>query len=211
MVCACAQTCDYIYLILCTKMYGGRHIWCIVSGSIYGETILKIRFKTLINVLKRSAVTVYICNWLIDWLFTVLRPVQEYFNYMDWIHHCQWRAAKFRPMLGAQWLWAEKDLYCATPAVTRDPLFCFIQRTIFVIEIIYMFILMCWFYANLKVFRLVCVRINVDQDSDFNAILLLRNHSRFIYIYTITLFVWNLIIFKPWFLKDLVPLRIMIH
>jgi hypothetical protein len=30
-------------------------------------------------------------------------------------HHCRWRAAKFRPMLGAQGLWAGRDLYRATP------------------------------------------------------------------------------------------------
>jgi hypothetical protein len=35
-------------------------------------------------------------------------------------HHCRWRAAKFRPMLGAQGLWAGRDRYRATPAVTRD-------------------------------------------------------------------------------------------
>jgi hypothetical protein len=35
-------------------------------------------------------------------------------------HHCRWRAAKFRPMLVAQGLWAGRDLYRAIPAVTRD-------------------------------------------------------------------------------------------
>jgi hypothetical protein len=35
-------------------------------------------------------------------------------------HHCRWRAAKSSPMLGAQGLWAGRDLYRATPAVTRD-------------------------------------------------------------------------------------------
>jgi hypothetical protein len=35
-------------------------------------------------------------------------------------HHCRWRAAKFWPMLGAQSLWAGRDLYRASPAVTRD-------------------------------------------------------------------------------------------
>jgi hypothetical protein len=37
-------------------------------------------------------------------------------------HHCRWRATKFRPtcMLGAQGLWARRDLYRATPTVTRD-------------------------------------------------------------------------------------------
>jgi hypothetical protein len=35
-------------------------------------------------------------------------------------HHFQWSAAKIRPMLGAQGLWAGRDLYRATPAVIRD-------------------------------------------------------------------------------------------
>jgi hypothetical protein len=35
-------------------------------------------------------------------------------------HHCRWRATKFRPLLGAQGLGAGRDLYRATPAVTRD-------------------------------------------------------------------------------------------
>jgi hypothetical protein len=34
-------------------------------------------------------------------------------------HHCRWRAAKCRPMLSAQGLWAGRDLYRATPTVTR--------------------------------------------------------------------------------------------
>jgi hypothetical protein len=34
-------------------------------------------------------------------------------------HHCRWRATKFKPMLGAQGLWAGRYLYLATPAVTR--------------------------------------------------------------------------------------------
>jgi hypothetical protein len=34
-------------------------------------------------------------------------------------HHYWWRAAKFRPMLDAQGLWAGRDLYRARPAVTR--------------------------------------------------------------------------------------------
>jgi hypothetical protein len=46
-------------------------------------------------------------------------------------HHCRWGAAKFRPMLSAQGLWAgSRDFYCATPAVTRDLCFFgFIGRT----------------------------------------------------------------------------------
>jgi hypothetical protein len=34
-------------------------------------------------------------------------------------HHYRWRASKFRPMLGAQGLWSGRDLYRATPDVTR--------------------------------------------------------------------------------------------
>jgi hypothetical protein len=45
-------------------------------------------------------------------------------------HHCRWRAAKFRPLLGSQGLWAGGDLYRATPAVTRSPGFSgLIRRT----------------------------------------------------------------------------------
>ena len=48
-------------------------------------------------------------DWLIDyWLFNILLR-----------HHYRWRAAKFRPMLGAQGLWSGRDLYPATPAATR--------------------------------------------------------------------------------------------
>jgi hypothetical protein len=39
-------------------------------------------------------------------------------------HHCRWRAAKFRPKLCAQGLWAGRDLYRVTPAVTQGLGFC---------------------------------------------------------------------------------------
>jgi hypothetical protein len=42
------------------------------------------------------------------------------FSYIWRLHNCRWRATKFRPMLGAQGLWAGVDLYRVTPAVTRD-------------------------------------------------------------------------------------------
>ena len=59
--------------------------------------------------------------WLIIYGF-MSNPAQEYFSYMEMSvshHHCLWKAAQFRPMLGAQDLWAERDLYRATPTVTR--------------------------------------------------------------------------------------------
>jgi hypothetical protein len=54
------------------------------------------------------------------WLFYV--PLKN-FSLIRRRHHCRWRAAKFRPMLGAQGLWAGRDLYRATPAVIRDLFF----------------------------------------------------------------------------------------
>jgi hypothetical protein len=61
-------------------------------------------------------------GWNIDYLIDYLRFYVPLKNIsLIWIrHHCRWRAAKFRPMLGAQGLWAGRDLYRATPAVTRD-------------------------------------------------------------------------------------------
>ena len=57
-------------------------------------------------------------DWLIDYLvfYVPLKNISLIWRR----HHCRWRAAKFRPMLGAQGLWAGRDLYRATPAVTRD-------------------------------------------------------------------------------------------
>jgi hypothetical protein len=56
--------------------------------------------------------------WLIqfDWLSVPLKNCSLIWRR----HHCRWRAAKLRPMLGAQGFWAGRDLYHATPAVTRD-------------------------------------------------------------------------------------------
>jgi hypothetical protein len=55
---------------------------------------------------------------MIDWLFTVLRLKNISLIWRR--HHCRWRAAKYRPMLGVQGRRAGRDLYRATPAVTWD-------------------------------------------------------------------------------------------
>jgi hypothetical protein len=57
-------------------------------------------------------------DWLIDYLMFYV-PLKN-FSLIWRRHHCRWRVAKFRPMLGAQGLWAGRDLYRATPTVTRD-------------------------------------------------------------------------------------------
>jgi hypothetical protein len=61
--------------------------------------------------------TLWKVGWLIMYGFmSHSRTVHLY----TWRHyHYRWRAAKFRPMLGAQGLWSERDLYRAKPAVTR--------------------------------------------------------------------------------------------
>jgi hypothetical protein len=53
----------------------------------------------------------------INWLFSVSHPAQECFTCME-----TWPLLiiEVRPMLSAQGLWAGRDLYCATPAATRD-------------------------------------------------------------------------------------------
>jgi hypothetical protein len=67
-----------------------------------------------------TAAALYIPNvWLlIDYLmfYVPLKNIPLIWRH----HHYRWRAAKFRPMLGAQGLCTERDLYRATPAVTRD-------------------------------------------------------------------------------------------
>jgi hypothetical protein len=40
--------------------------------------------------------------------------------YVFFVMQLIWRAAKFRPMIGAQGLWAGRNLYRATPVVTWD-------------------------------------------------------------------------------------------
>jgi hypothetical protein len=58
---------------------------------------------------------------LIDWLIYYLRfyvPLRN-FSLIWRRHNCRWRAAKFTLMFGAQGLWAGRNLYRATPAVTR--------------------------------------------------------------------------------------------
>ena len=56
-------------------------------------------------------------DWLIDYLRFYV-PLKN-FSLIWRRHQCRCRAAKFRTMLVAQGLWAGRDLYRATPAVTR--------------------------------------------------------------------------------------------
>jgi hypothetical protein len=58
---------------------------------------------------------------MVDWLFTVLRPAEEFFTDMETLP---------LPVKGLQniGLWAGTDIYHATPAVTWDLDFCGLIR-----------------------------------------------------------------------------------
>jgi hypothetical protein len=75
-------------------------------------------FNGQLSVDVYSRVLLHVVDWLIDYLRFYV-PFKN-FSLIWKRHHCQWRPAKLRPMLGAQGLWAGRDLYRATPTVTRD-------------------------------------------------------------------------------------------
>jgi hypothetical protein len=75
-------------------------------------------YKTVPGVLNsRSFKKQLVPEWLIDYLrfYVPLNNLSLIWRR----HHCRWRAAKFRLMIGVQVLWAGRDLYRATPTVTR--------------------------------------------------------------------------------------------
>jgi hypothetical protein len=53
----------------------------------------------------------FVCLFIIAWAI---------FQLSGGCHHYRWQGCKFRHMLGAQGLWAGRDLYRATPTATRD-------------------------------------------------------------------------------------------
>jgi hypothetical protein len=109
----CRWKCIYIKIITYIHMY-----FAIILLFVYKEDFDKEPHFFLIcaDILMWSYTKIK--DWLIDYLqFCV--PLKN-FSLIWRRNHCQWRAAKFRPMLGAQGLWAGRDLYRATPALTRD-------------------------------------------------------------------------------------------
>jgi hypothetical protein len=92
---------DFLCLVISYKLKRFHNIWVVFIGEWYQWHIF------LYNV-----------AWLLDYLrfYVPLKNISIIWRR----HHCRWRAAKFRPMLGVQGLRAGRDLYRATPAVTRD-------------------------------------------------------------------------------------------
>jgi hypothetical protein len=96
------------FLYTCNREFDEHFIFCVF--------LISIKIKIIHGTYKSSFCCVI--DWLIDYLLFYV-PLKN-FSLIWRRHHCRWRAAKFRPMLGAQGLWAGRDLYRATPAVTRD-------------------------------------------------------------------------------------------
>jgi hypothetical protein len=118
---------------------------------------------------------------IVDWLIDYLRfyvPLKN-FSLIWRRHHCRWRAAKFRLMLGAQGLWAGRDLYRATLAVTRGLGFSgLIRRTAPFSRLLrhtrgcggsiltqILWILLSWQYAHLLMIMKHCTKFQVSTVS----------------------------------------------
>jgi hypothetical protein len=102
----CHSKCGTIKIRPCSKALSAEHRpkFCSPSSAMVTSPYL---FYTSAKIEK-----------LIDYLRFYV-PLKN-FSLIRRRHHSRWRAAKFKPMLGAQGLWAGRDLYRATPAVTRD-------------------------------------------------------------------------------------------
>jgi hypothetical protein len=115
-------------------------------GARGGDWWLSSRSIILMHVEKRQYVAMHFLQFKIIWFdrkliwligvktFSIINTIAtmrliDYLRFyvplknfsLTWgRHHCRWRAEKFMPMLGDQGLWAGRDLYRATSAVTRD-------------------------------------------------------------------------------------------
>jgi hypothetical protein len=99
------------------------HAGCLQYFSILGIKTLRTQFtSSSILSIAIDIILLYLDNlppfWLIDYLLFYVPPKNISLIWRR--HHYRWRAAEFRPMLGAQSLWAGRDLYRAAPAVTRS-------------------------------------------------------------------------------------------
>jgi hypothetical protein len=89
----------------------------------YYERYVSHAWQSILMIQRGTTFILHIViNCFIDWLIDYLRFYVP-FNIFSLIwrrQHCRWRAANFRLMIGAQGLWAWRDLYRTTPAVTRE-------------------------------------------------------------------------------------------
>jgi hypothetical protein len=88
---------------------------------VHGDYVSNIKGSVIFNGTKltlNAQITLYendprCRGWLIIYSFTSRSRI---FHLYGDVTNYRWRAAKFRPMLGAQGLWVGRDLYRATPA-----------------------------------------------------------------------------------------------
>jgi hypothetical protein len=92
---------------LCTMMERlGQCVSCNIwdhASMLWTPTLSVYQLDLLIDF--------WLIHWLIDWLIYV--PLKN-ISHIWRRYHYRWRTAKFRPMLGAQGLWAEGILSCLT-------------------------------------------------------------------------------------------------
>jgi hypothetical protein len=91
---------------------------CLMKHSVH--RYMQMYFNAISFIFHQHIAALYymLSLWLIDYLLFYI-PLKN-ISLIWRRHHYRWRAAKFRSMLGAQGLWAGRDLYRATSAVTRD-------------------------------------------------------------------------------------------
>jgi hypothetical protein len=121
--------CIYIYAIIPPLKRIWTFIWINLNSYNARTVFIKLDLNWSHVSLKKFFPIIYKCknsfpscvthfDWMIDYLLFYV-PLKD-FSFIWRHHHYRWRAAKFRPMLGTQGLWAWRDLYRATPTVTQD-------------------------------------------------------------------------------------------
>jgi hypothetical protein len=93
-------------------------IFCLLHCSIsIGYAVFFLNTKANLNLTILWSMIDYLRFYILFKNFSLWRR-----------HHCRWRVAKYRSMLGSHGLWVRRDLYRATPAVTRGLVFSGLMR-----------------------------------------------------------------------------------
>ena len=87
-----------------------------LNVTIAGEGAANLGLSSALRVFEHEGI--FLVSHLL-WHGASVFPVSSEWPPHSITSYCWWRAGKLRPMLSIQGLWAGKDLYCATYAVTR--------------------------------------------------------------------------------------------
>jgi hypothetical protein len=77
-------------------------------------------WRTYFNLDPHGSSLYYVTFWFVCLFVCLLIAARAIFQLSGGCHHYRWQGCKFWPMLGAQGLWAGRDLYHATPTAKRD-------------------------------------------------------------------------------------------